>query len=117
MRSPRAALLPIALLRSPILVRGSDLPDGFSPTIGGGTIVFAAEGGLPKIPDTGGVARRLTAHEGDERFPKISPDGLIHGKDAQLDNAIQEPAERIARDPKGLPKARPIPPGPRVPVE
>jgi len=38
---------------------GADaLPDGFYryPTIGGGTVVFAAEGDLWKVPVAGGVA-------------------------------------------------------------
>jgi tricorn protease len=53
------------------------LPDGFYryPTLGGGVIVFAAEGDLWKVPAAGGVALRLTAYEGEERFPKLSPDG------------------------------------------
>jgi tricorn protease len=58
--------------------RGAEAPpDGFYryPTIGGGMIVFASEGDLWKVPAAGGVALRLTAHEGDERFPRISPDG------------------------------------------
>lgn len=53
------------------------LPDGFYryPTIGAGIIVFASEGDLWRVPATGGVALRLTAYEGEERFPKLSPDG------------------------------------------
>jgi tricorn protease len=53
------------------------LPDGFYryPGIGGGMIVFASEGDLWKVPLAGGVAVRLTAYEGDERFPCVSPDG------------------------------------------
>jgi len=53
------------------------LPDGFYryPSIGAGTIVFASEGDLWKVPASGGVAMRLTAYEGDERFPRVSPDG------------------------------------------
>src|SRR5215472_13969319 len=52
-------------------------PEGFSryPSIGGGLIVFASEGDLWKVPAAGGIATRLTAFEGDERFPKVSPDG------------------------------------------
>jgi len=63
------------------------LPDGFYryPTIGGGTIVFASEGDLWKVPATGGVALRLTAHEGEERFPRISPDGRTIAFTAQYE--------------------------------
>src|SRR5678815_4697030 len=38
-------------------------------------IVFAAEGDLWTVPDTGGTARRLTTHAGGEYFPRFSPDG------------------------------------------
>jgi tricorn protease len=63
------------------------LPDGFYryPTIGGGIIVFAAEGDLWKVPATGGVAMRLTAFEGDEAFPKLSPDGRLLAFTAQYE--------------------------------
>ncbi len=56
---------------------GTAPPDGFYryPSIGGGTIVFASEGDLWRVPAQGGVALRLTTHEGEERFPRISPDG------------------------------------------
>jgi len=52
-------------------------PDGFYryPTIAKGTIVFASEGDLWKVPVGGGVAMRLTAYEGEEKFPRLSPDG------------------------------------------
>src|SRR6187549_1169976 len=62
---------------SPMLHAADSLPDGFYryPTVGAGQIVFAAEGDLWKVPVAGGVAVRLTAYEGEERFPKISPDG------------------------------------------
>jgi len=63
------------------------LPDGFYryPTVGGGNIVFAAEGDLWKVPVSGGVALRLTAHEGEERFPKLSPDGRMIAFTAQYE--------------------------------
>jgi tricorn protease len=62
-------------------------PDGFYryPTIGGGMIVFAAEGDLWRVPVSGGVAVRLTAHEGEERFPRISPDGRLLAFTAQYE--------------------------------
>ena len=61
------------------------LPDGFYryPTIGGGAIVFAAEGDLWKVQVNGGVALRLTASEGEEAFPKLSPDGRLIAFTAQ----------------------------------
>jgi tricorn protease len=63
------------------------LPDGFYryPTIGGGMIVFAAEGDLWRVPVSGGLAVRLTAHEGEERFPRISPDGRLLAFTAQYE--------------------------------
>lgn len=45
------------------------------PDIGHGAIVFTAGGDLWSVSDQGGVARRLTTHEGQERFARISPDG------------------------------------------
>jgi tricorn protease len=38
-------------------------------------IVFAAEGDLWTVADSGGTARRLTTHAGSEYFPRYSPDG------------------------------------------
>ena len=69
-------------------LHGADtLPDGFYryPTIGGGVIVFTAEGDLWKVPVSGGVAMRLTAHEGEECFAKISPDGRLIAFTAQYE--------------------------------
>lgn len=69
-------LAAISVLSLPALAE-TDSPDGFYryPSIGGGTIVFASEGDLWRVPAGGGVAVRLTAHEGEERFPRISADG------------------------------------------
>ncbi|HUM02018.1 MAG TPA: PDZ domain-containing protein, partial [Thermoanaerobaculia bacterium] len=86
----RAALLLVALAvaATPGPSAAADaLPDGFYryPSIGGGTIVFASEGDLWKVPAAGGVALRLTAHEGEERFPRISPDGRLIAFTAQYE--------------------------------
>jgi tricorn protease len=45
------------------------------PDLHGKAIVFAAEGDLWTVADTGGTARRLTTHAGAEYFPRYSPDG------------------------------------------
>ena len=62
-------------------------PDGFYryPTIGGGIIVFASEGDLWRVPATGGEAVRLTAYEGEEKFPHLSADGSLIAFTAQYE--------------------------------
>jgi tricorn protease len=45
------------------------------PDIHGNELVFCYGGDLWKAPDEGGIASRLTAHPGQEIFPKFSPDG------------------------------------------
>ena len=45
------------------------------PDIHDGTVVFCYAGDLWKASADGGDAVRLTAHEGQEIFPKFSPDG------------------------------------------
>jgi len=70
-----------------LALRAADPPDGFYryPSIGGGNIVFASEGDLWKVPAAGGTALRLTAYEGDEKFPRISPDGRLVAFTAQYE--------------------------------
>src|SRR5437868_10292880 len=45
------------------------------PTAHGRQIVFCYAGNLYTVASAGGVARRLTSHEGYEMFPHFSPDG------------------------------------------
>jgi tricorn protease len=45
------------------------------PALHGDTVVFAAEGDLWKVAVTGGEARRLTTHPGEETNTVVSPDG------------------------------------------
>ncbi|MFQ5778955.1 MAG: protease, partial [Terriglobia bacterium] len=45
------------------------------PDISKDQVVFVYAGDLWTVPRAGGMARRLTAHPGDELFPKFSPDG------------------------------------------
>jgi tricorn protease len=45
------------------------------PTIHGNQIVFSYAGDLYSVEANGGVARKLTSHDGYEMFPRFSPDG------------------------------------------
>lgn len=45
------------------------------PDVHGDTVVFTAEGDLFVAPVAGGLARRLTIHDGTERLAQFSPDG------------------------------------------
>jgi tricorn protease len=45
------------------------------PDISKDAVVFVYAGDLWTVPRSGGEARRLTSHPGDELYPKFSPDG------------------------------------------
>jgi tricorn protease len=45
------------------------------PAVSGDQIVFSFAGDLYTVPLSGGVARKLTSHEGYEAFARFSPDG------------------------------------------
>jgi len=55
------------------------------PDIQGDRIVFVYAGDLWTLPRAGGVAQRLTTHEGLEVFPKLSPDGSTVAFTAEYD--------------------------------
>jgi tricorn protease len=55
------------------------------PAIHGEQIAFTYAGDLYTVPAAGGVARRLTSHEGFEMFPRFSPDGKWIGFTGQYD--------------------------------
>ncbi|MFO0842596.1 MAG: S41 family peptidase [Gemmataceae bacterium] len=55
------------------------------PTIHGKHLVFCYAGDLYTVDSSGGVARRLTSHEGYEMFPRFSPDGKRLAFTAQYD--------------------------------
>jgi len=83
-----AAVLLAVLTGSTGVSRAADTPpDGFYryPTIAGGTIVFASEGDLWKVTAAGGVAMRLTAYEGEEKWPALSSDGRLVAFTAQYE--------------------------------
>src|SRR5262245_17049426 len=62
-----AAFASLPLSAAPAYVRWPDL--------NGNKVVFCAEGDLWTVADTGGMARRLTSHLGNEFYPHWSPDG------------------------------------------
>ena len=84
---PRRTLSLAALLlagaASPALAE-----EGFyqHPTARGDTLVFASEGDLWRTGRDGGTAIRLTNHEEEERFAKISPDGTMVAFNASYDS-------------------------------
>jgi tricorn protease len=47
------------------------------PDIHGDTVVFVYGNDIWKAPAAGGTALRLTIHDGDESFPRFSPDGSL----------------------------------------
>ena len=55
------------------------------PDIQGERIVFVYAGDLWTVARAGGVAARLTSHEGQEVFPKLSPDGRTVAFTAEYD--------------------------------
>jgi tricorn protease len=55
------------------------------PTIHGNQIAFSYGGDLYTVSTSGGIARRLTSHEGYEMFPRFSPDGKWLAFTAQYD--------------------------------
>ena len=68
-----ALALPLLLA----LTAAADASTGYlrTPDIHGDTVVFCAEGDLWTVAAGGGLARRLTTHDGAETNPSFSPDG------------------------------------------
>ncbi len=55
------------------------------PTISGDNIIFSYGGDLYNVNAEGGIARKLTTHNGYEMFPKFSPDGKTLAFTGQYD--------------------------------
>jgi tricorn protease len=55
------------------------------PDVAGDTVVFTYGEDVWSAPASGGVARRLTDDEGEERHPKLSPDGSLIAFTAEID--------------------------------
>ncbi|MEM6672108.1 MAG: S41 family peptidase [Planctomycetota bacterium] len=73
---PFSAFVALALTASPAAAGQDDSTRLLRfPDIHGDTVVFCYGGDLWKAPTGGGTATRLTAHPGQEVFPRFSPDG------------------------------------------
>ena len=59
------------------------------PAIHGDLVVFTSEGDLWSVPAVGGIARRLTSHQGVESEAAISPDGSTIAFSAQYDGPTE----------------------------
>ena len=55
------------------------------PDIHGNTIVFVSGGDIWKASTDGGIATRLTFSDGQENYPKFSPDGKLIAFSAEFD--------------------------------
>src|SRR5947209_15087046 len=55
------------------------------PAINGNQIVFTYAGNLYTVASTGGVARKLTSHDGFEMFARFAPDGKTLAFTGQYD--------------------------------
>lgn len=83
------------------------------PALAGEWLIFAAEGDLWRVPLTGGTARRLTSHPGEERNPVVSPDGLTLAFVAQYEGPAEVYTMPVAG---GLPVRRTFNGGRSTPV-
>src|SRR5690554_3189381 len=67
------------------MVRGEEARLLRFPAVGENQIAFSYAGNLYSVPLTGGTARQLTSHEGQEIFPRFSSDGSQLAFTAQYD--------------------------------
>jgi tricorn protease len=84
MNVKRISLLLIAMTFT-VFVSGQEARLLRFPTISGDQIVFSYAGDLYSVHSNGGMARKLTTHNGYEMFPKFSPDGRHIAFTAQYD--------------------------------
>jgi tricorn protease len=125
LRRVALAVCVVILVASPLATQPAVHGLYHCATLHGDTIVFAAEGDCWQVPVTGGHARRLTSHPDVESHPVISPDGTtltfsaryerqtevytlslatFNRRDAQLEAAIAHLKQKIAEDPRDVPK-------------
>lgn len=72
-----AFLLSLNMMAQGPLMRFPDIHDDL--------IVFVHGEDIWSVPAEGGIAKRLTMHDGQERFPKFSPDGKLIAFSAEYD--------------------------------
>ena len=85
MNKNRLLLLVALLMSATVFAQREEARLMRFPTIHGDQVVFSYAGDLYKVDKTGGIARRLTNHEGLEIFPKFSPDGKTIAFTGQYD--------------------------------
>ncbi len=82
-----AVVLVVGLMMGYVPLRAEDAPGFFRfPSTDGKWVAFTSEGDLWRVPLDGGVAYRLTAQVGEERFAHYSPDGQWITYSAQDDS-------------------------------
>jgi tricorn protease len=66
-----------ALASNPVLSDSGETRLMRFPDVHGDTVVFVYGEDIWSVPASGGTAVRLTLHDGEERFPRFSPDGSL----------------------------------------
>lgn len=85
MQKFRNLLLPALLIFAIGFATGQEARLMRFPAMHGDQVVFSYAGDLFTVDKSGGIARRLTNHEGWEVFPKFSPDGQTIAFTGQYD--------------------------------
>ncbi len=73
---PRLGMILLVMLTAFTVTKAQDPLLRF-PDIHGDQIAFVSGEDIWSVPAEGGVARRLTFNDGEERYPKFSPDGSM----------------------------------------
>ncbi len=77
-------ILATALLSVPVMAQEANALLRF-PDVHGDQVVFVYGEDIWSVPAAGGTATRLSIHEGEERYPKFSPDGKLIAFTGQYD--------------------------------
>jgi tricorn protease len=86
----RSVILLMLLLILPAVVAAENTVGYYRyPAIHAETIVFTAEGDLWTVSLEGGIAQRLTTHQGREGFAAVSPDGKLLAFSAEYEGPTE----------------------------